>query len=59
MAGNAGPHGKDMIMLTHLPFQGPHRQRARSVGGRLGRAAAVLAALAGAVLASAAVIPAA
>jgi hypothetical protein len=46
-------------MRAYLPGRGPHRPIARSAGARPGRLAAVLAALAGAVLASAAVIPAA
>lgn len=46
-------------MFAHLPGRRPRRRRARSASGRLGQTAAVLAALAGAVLASAAVIPAA
>lgn len=44
-------------MRAHLPGQGPDRRIALSARARLGRLAAVLAALAGAVLASAAVIP--
>lgn len=46
-------------MRAHLSGQGPARRIALSVGARLGRLTAVLAALAGAMLASAAVIPAA
>jgi hypothetical protein len=46
-------------MLAYPPGREPRRPIARSGGARLGRLAAVLAALAGAVLASAAVIPAA
>jgi hypothetical protein len=46
-------------MLAHPPRREPQRRIARSGGARLGRLAAVLAALTGAVLASAAVIPAA
>ena len=46
-------------MLAHPPGREPRRRIARSGGARLGRLAAVLAALTGAVLASAAVIPAA
>jgi hypothetical protein len=46
-------------MLAHPPGREPRRRTARSGGAHLGRLAAVLAALAGAVLASAAVIPAA
>jgi hypothetical protein len=46
-------------MLAHLPGRGLDRRRALSVSGRVGRTAAVLAALACAVLASAAAIPAA
>ena len=46
-------------MLAHLPRREPRRPIASSGGARLGRLAAVLAVLAGAVLASAAVIPAA
>ena len=46
-------------MLAHPVGREPRRRIARSGGARPGRLAAVLAALAGAVLASAAVIPAA
>jgi hypothetical protein len=46
-------------MLAHPPGREPRRRIARSGGARLGRLAAVLVALTGAVLASAAVIPAA
>ena len=46
-------------MLAHPPGQEPRRRIARSSGACMGRLAAVLAALTGAVLASAAVIPAA
>ena len=45
-------------MLAHPPGREPRRRIARSGGARLGRLAAVLAALTGAVLASAAVTPA-
>jgi hypothetical protein len=53
------PGSKETIMRAHLPGREPGRPIARSGGARPGRLAAVLAALAGAVLASAAVIPAA
>ena len=46
-------------MLAHPPGREPRRRIARSDGARLGRLAAVLTALTGAVLASAAAIPAA
>jgi len=46
-------------MLAHPPGREPRQRIARSGGARLGRLAPVLAALAGAVLASAAVNPAA
>jgi hypothetical protein len=49
-----------MIMSAHRPFRGPHpRDAARQAGARLRRAGAALAALTCALLASAAIVPAA
>jgi hypothetical protein len=53
------PDSKETIMLAHPAGRESRRPIARSGGARLGRLAVVLAALAGAVLVSAAVIPAA